>query len=566
MYYSLSEYSDNYFYYSRYFCNPGSGSYIACNLALLLSYLIYEFTIFTLACILFTPWFALKTKSINLRFIYLLTVLLLCRAVTVFQITSSYDVQYTIHQNYPWFLLIELFCWGLLLYVIYGLIKELKTKKKDMLISRILILIGLVYITFSTFNSRRKMIQIIQTGKVTAAEKYENGIDRRNFKYLQYLVSNGVDINARYDVSKKTPLMDAVRYPGNLEVVKFMFNNGADISLRDRNGNTVLLMAVFAQKLNVVEFLLANGADINSRNNDGLAPLSIAEKQGFSAMIKLLKKHGAKLDKKELYNIEFLSVFSHPNKNLAKIRKYLNDGANPNYKFIKGSTPLINAVKKEKKDLIDLLLKHKADVNLCDNDGRVPLSYAHTVEIAQDLINAGADINAIDREGNSLLMFGYRENIPQLLLKKGIDVNAKNNEGSTALHIAVDCYSLNFKLLDLLLSNGADPNAQNKEGQTPLMVMYFQEGMSNNKVIDLFAKHGADFNIQDNAGRTLLFELLFNYYYGFEPMFYLLERYPVDVSIKDKLGNTVLDYARLRERTRPSTKEVIEAIEKASKK
>lgn len=104
-----------------------------------------------------------------------------------------------------------------------------------------------------------------------------------------------------------------------------------------------------------------------------------------------------------------------------------------------GWTPLLDAVFGGHKDLVELLLAHKADVNVKDTAGRTPLHVA-----AEN---------------------GYTE-IAALLLAHKADVNAKNRDGLTPLHIAV---ALGYKdLVELLLGHSADINAKDNTGRTPL--------------------------------------------------------------------------------------------------
>ncbi|HUJ09225.1 MAG TPA: ankyrin repeat domain-containing protein [Verrucomicrobiae bacterium] len=104
-----------------------------------------------------------------------------------------------------------------------------------------------------------------------------------------------------------------------------------------------------------------------------------------------------------------------------------------------GWTPLLNAVFGGHKDLVELLLGHKADVNVKDTAGRTPLHVA-----AEN---------------------GYTQ-IAALLLAHKADVNAKNRDGLTPLHIAV---ALGYKdLVELLVTNNADINAKDDAGRTPL--------------------------------------------------------------------------------------------------
>ena len=56
---------------------------------------------------------------------------------------------------------------------------------------------------------------------------------------------------------------------GELEVVKRLMANGADLNLTNDDGETALHRASYEGELEVVKHLMANGADPNFRNNEG---------------------------------------------------------------------------------------------------------------------------------------------------------------------------------------------------------------------------------------------------------------------------------------------------------
>src|ERR1039458_6880749 len=99
------------------------------------------------------------------------------------------------------------------------------------------------------------------------------------------------------------------------------------------------------------------------------------------------------------------------NGDVEKIKTLLNDTPDlVSSKDDKGDTPLHDAVIKGHKDVAELLLAHKADVNAKNNDGFTPLS---------------------------LEAFIGHKDVAELLLAHNADVTAKNNIGYTPLYIAV---------------------------------------------------------------------------------------------------------------------------------
>jgi ankyrin repeat protein len=145
---------------------------------------------------------------------------------------------------------------------------------------------------------------------------------------------------------------------------------------------------------------------------------------------------------------------------LAKVQALLKD--NPQLVFSKddqtGWTPLHSAAAGGHKDIAELLLANKADVNAKSNDGVTPLHLAAAK--------------------------GYAD-IVALLLDKGADVSAKAKGGTTALHMAAGLGQKS--VVELLLVRGADPNLQDEAGRTPLS---WAEHFGQNDVAEILRKSG----------------------------------------------------------------------------
>ncbi|MBT8260245.1 MAG: ankyrin repeat domain-containing protein [Bacteroidia bacterium] len=72
----------------------------------------------------------------------------------------------------------------------------------------------------------------------------------------------------------------------------------------------------------------------------------------------------------------------------------------------KYGTPLMAAVVKGYTNIVDLLLRKKANVNIADNNGTLPIHYAvmfKQYDIIELLIEADANIDLEDNRGNSAL-------------------------------------------------------------------------------------------------------------------------------------------------------------------
>lgn len=62
---------------------------------------------------------------------------------------------------------------------------------------------------------------------------------------------------------------------GNLEMVQFLVEEGANVNIQDSYGETPLHVAKIADELEIINYLLTKGADMNKKNFDGFTPYSI---------------------------------------------------------------------------------------------------------------------------------------------------------------------------------------------------------------------------------------------------------------------------------------------------
>jgi ankyrin repeat protein len=155
-------------------------------------------------------------------------------------------------------------------------------------------------------------------------------------------------------------------------------------------------------------------------------------------------------------------------------------------------TALECAIRNANREMVQLLLWAKADVNLKDSGGQTVLMMLGdkaTSDLVWDLLNAGAKINARDNEGDSALIEAAQVNnldVLKTLLDAGAKVNISNNEGRTALMAAAGEGLVNN--VKALLQAGADLNARDKEGKDALS--YAKENEAG-AVIRLLKSYGA---------------------------------------------------------------------------
>eukprot|EP00919_Chromeraceae_sp_WS-2016_P004917 GHVR01011628.1.p2 GENE.GHVR01011628.1~~GHVR01011628.1.p2 ORF type:complete len:107 (+),score=13.94 GHVR01011628.1:524-844(+) len=88
--------------------------------------------------------------------------------------------------------------------------------------------------------------------------------ERTHLDTVKYLIEKGADVNLR-NVNGNTALLLTVRYNIS-ETFKYLIEKGADVNVRNAEGNTALMIASESNLLDTVKFLIEKGADVNLRN------------------------------------------------------------------------------------------------------------------------------------------------------------------------------------------------------------------------------------------------------------------------------------------------------------
>ncbi|KAJ3118007.1 hypothetical protein HDU96_004461 [Phlyctochytrium bullatum] len=190
---------------------------------------------------------------------------------------------------------------------------------------------------------------------------YQAGAKQGHFAAVQLLVEAGADVEAT-DKSGMTPFLYAAA-GRQLEMVRFVLDNGANIENKDNQNNTALLRAAFlAQSIEeeeyfselflVIQLLVERGADIEATNHDGSTPLLPAVGGCFVELVRFLLDNGANVKAKDNSNNTSLHVA------VQSVLKSAGDDFNAQL------------------EIVQLLIDKGVDVGARDEDGMTALEMA----------------------------------------------------------------------------------------------------------------------------------------------------------------------------------------------
>jgi ankyrin repeat protein len=228
------------------------------------------------------------------------------------------------------------------------------------------------------------------------------------------LLSSGADIDARAVepyAHGMTILQTAVVHEWGIEAIRLLLDSGADVTLRDQRGDSVLTLACrnpLGADPTVLEELIRAGAPVNGPGVDGMTPLmcaALCDENGQT--IEALLKASADVTARDRRGWTALMHATRRRREPRKIVEWLVRAGSPvNAKHAAGGTALSNAAFHGHTQSVQFLISAGADVNSRDNANWTPLICASInghAGVARVLVDAGARLNDADQLGRTAL-------------------------------------------------------------------------------------------------------------------------------------------------------------------
>ena len=232
------------------------------------------------------------------------------------------------------------------------------------------------------------------------------------------------------------PIHEAAKV-GDSEQIKFLFKTSPDlVDATDEKGLTPLHIAAANKQIKAAETLLSLRAKLNARADSGATPLHVAVRQSDLAMAGLFLTNRAPVNARDNFDNTPL---------LLAVQSANSDNVEPQL-FVGKKFGMTNwgSFLIQQLQMAQLLVAHRADVNVRNRAGATPLAEAVRVgnePVVNLLLQAGADPNGIESATavTPLHLAAARGHvaIAEVLIRHHAAVNTPDARGDTPL-----CYAL----------------------------------------------------------------------------------------------------------------------------
>ncbi len=367
-----------------------------------------------------------------------------------------------------------------------------------------------LFIEYECYSRAEYLIKTFPQVAEDSEVYFEQLIKDNNNEFLKLLIDNGVDVNC--EIEWKTTDSNGKKIDctstalgfallNNKDIARLLINHGADanrsISKKYADGTLTVSFvnaAIEDEDYDILSALIEKGADTNSR-------AQIA----FTA-------NGVLIRSQALYT----AIYTKASDEI--VEKLLDSGADPNATYdVRGKhqktiCALYLATAFGNKKTVELLLKHGADPNLCNelsvdvhDTALVKAVMSRNADITELLLKNGADAN-VAAKPNGIELYALtaalkmnNASLVRLLIEHGANIdNTGFNVPTVALTTDLDC-------INVLAEHGTDLSVVSvntkKKGEMPLL-SYMISKKCSVEVIEMLIANGVQVNAKFAEGIT----------------------------------------------------------------
>ncbi|XP_023315898.1 ankyrin-1-like [Trichogramma pretiosum] len=331
----------------------------------------------------------------------------------------------------------------------------------------------------------------------TPGKRFIDFVARSAYKDDPYADKDGKPL-----LRRTTPVHHAAKHVTNYVIISDLFKiyDKFDVAYIDEDGLTHFQVACLYGLDTVVEKFLELGQDPNGLSRGTAArypPLYLALLNGHGTVAESLLRRGADLLRASADGVTPVHMLGKRNHNDAFLETFF-EIVEEKYLTLQvnaidhdGLLPLHYALRGRNKKLMELLLRHGVNPNLCNKHGDTAVNVKNVqgdtplilamksgnINAVEQLLRRGADPHLVNDDGETCLHIICKsdwndENMAKMLFEvcdekhQTVQVDARDNEGWTPLLVAI--YQGNINLVECLLRRGASPNLADNNELTPL--------------------------------------------------------------------------------------------------
>ncbi|XP_048252493.1 serine/threonine-protein phosphatase 6 regulatory ankyrin repeat subunit A-like isoform X3 [Haliotis rufescens] len=318
-------------------------------------------------------------------------------------------------------------------------------------------------------------------------------------EYVERVMTKGTawHVNCR-GMNDMTPVMCAV-FSGKNDLLHYLVKKKTtDLTLQDRNNNTVLHLACMYANESIVNSLLPL-TDRDCHGENGMTPIMCALLSGRRDIFNLLMSHSADISLTDDDNNSLLHLACL----LDDVPQILLTDFDIDVPGSHGWTPVMKAAVNGAAHAFHLLVEAKADLYPKDDNNNNILHLAchgGHVSIVKYLLTR-FDINACGNNGWTPVMYAAangEKNVFDLLVSKRADLSLKDDYNNSVCNLA--CAGGNMSIVEYLLPK-YEINSRGDHGRTAIMNAAWS-GQSH--IFKLLVSQDVDLKLTDDNNDTVL--------------------------------------------------------------
>jgi len=396
---------------------------------------------------------------------------------------------------------------------------------------------------------------------ITSGNMIVEAIKNNNIDILDLLIKSSLNsyLYAKNKVSYLNLFINTAIEIKSFEFLKYIMEKSAikdiiDINTKDIYDKYPIVTAIYACNLDIFKYLLNNGVNINVKNSEGKSLLSLAIDTFPIAIKYLLKRPNVKINEKDVNgDYPVIKAIYRNNFNITVLLyKYAQDNnIEMNIKDQSGNTPLLISYRLNYQKIFRYLLMY-CDINERDGTGNTLLFYSilnKHIGTIKYLVNHGADVNFVDALGNTLFDIakstGSKDSLIALIQSKNLLINKPNLNGDIPLCSIINDNNYNIESKEIivceLVKKGSNVNFIDIRGNTPLVYAIRQKLLN---IAKFLIENGSNVNHITYDNKSIMMEAIEN---DELPIVKYLIKFGADINYCSPTGETAFSMASKKE-------------------